>query len=102
MLVRQVEQIDILPHQLARARLSTLFEYQLDALGARAVQAELGGHVKAGELDLVVEVGRHLVTVRIGVGVGFGVGVGVGVEVGVGVGVGVGIGIAVGIVPLAP
>ena len=60
MLVRQVEQVDILPHQVARARLITLREHQLDALGARAVQAELRGHVEAGELDLVVKVGRHL------------------------------------------
>eukprot|EP00964_Phaeocystis_antarctica_P120781 scaffold84517_cov55-Phaeocystis_antarctica.AAC.1 len=43
MLVRQVEQVDVLPHQVARARL-----------------AELRGHVEAGELDLVVEAGRHL------------------------------------------
>ena len=59
-LVRQVEQVDVLPHQVARAQLVTLGEHQLDALGARAVQAELRGHVEAGELDLVVEVGRHL------------------------------------------
>ena len=59
-LVRQVEQVDILPHQVARARLITLREHQLDALGARAVQAELRGHVEAGELDLVFKVGWHL------------------------------------------
>ena len=51
---------DVLAHQVARTLLVTLGEHQLDALGARAVQAELGGHVEAGELDLVVEAGRHL------------------------------------------
>ena len=59
-LVREVEQVDVLAHLVGGARLVTLGEHQLDALGARAVQAELGGHVEAGELDLVVEAGRHL------------------------------------------
>ena len=63
-LVREVEQVDVLAHLVARTRLVTLGEHQLHPLGARAVQAELGGHVEAGELDLVVEAGRHLVRVK--------------------------------------
>ena len=55
---------DVLAHQVARTRLVALGEHQLHSLGARAVQAELGGHVEAGELDLVVEAGRHLVRVK--------------------------------------
>jgi len=55
---------DVLAHQVARTRLVTLGEHQLHPLGARAVQAELGGHVEVGELDLVVEAGRHLVRVK--------------------------------------
>ena len=55
---------DVLAHQVARTRLVTLGEHQLHPLGARAVQAELGGHVEVGELDLVVEARRHLVRVK--------------------------------------
>ena len=65
-LVREVEQVDVLAHQVARTWLVTLGEHQLDTLGARAVQAELGGHVEAGELDLVIEVRGYLERKKLG------------------------------------